>query len=224
MNLLKGWIGEMKTSFYLWFSLSKNTYHRYHNLILPSKNGTTQIDHLLVSVYGLFIIETKNKKGWIFGSEHQENWTQSIYGNKYTFQNPLKQTFRQQAVLSEFLNIDKSKIQPVIYFVYDSVFATPLPQNVINYDVGNYIKTYQNVILSPENVNQIDLVLKNHITNSTLSTRDHLNSLRHRHTSTTVCPNCGSKLIERTSKKGVNASTKFLGCQNYPKCIFTKDF
>ncbi len=62
MNLFRGWIGEKKTTFYLWLSLSKKSYHIFHNLIFPSSNGTTQIDHLIVSVYGLFIVETKNKR------------------------------------------------------------------------------------------------------------------------------------------------------------------
>ena len=78
MNLFRGWIGEKKTTFYLWLSLRNKSYHKFHNIILPSKNGTTQIDHLIISVFGLFIVETKNKKGWIFGSEKEPVWTQSI--------------------------------------------------------------------------------------------------------------------------------------------------
>jgi len=92
MKLFKGWIGEQKTALNMWFSLSANTYRRFHNIILPSKNGTTQIDHPLISRHGLFIVETKNKKGWIFGSENQSKWTQTLYKKKYTFQNPLRQT------------------------------------------------------------------------------------------------------------------------------------
>jgi len=42
-------------------------------LTLPDGEGsTTQIDHFLLSPYGLFVIETKNYKGWIFGSERQK--------------------------------------------------------------------------------------------------------------------------------------------------------
>ncbi|WP_407935475.1 topoisomerase DNA-binding C4 zinc finger domain-containing protein [Fodinibius sp. Rm-B-1B1-1] len=50
-----------------------------------------------------------------------------------------------------------------------------------------------------------------------------MQSLRERHNSTTVCPKCGSKLVERTAKKGPNAGTKFLRYRNYPKCRLTKD-
>jgi len=79
---------------------------RFDHLILPSKNGTTQIDHLIVSGFGLFSVETKNKKGWIFGSENQQKSTQVLYGNSYAFQNPLRQTFRKKKILSEFLVLD----------------------------------------------------------------------------------------------------------------------
>lgn len=223
MNLFRGWIGEKKTTFYLWLSLPNKSYHKFHNIVLPSKNGTTQIDHLIVSVFGLFIVETKNKKGWIFGSEKEVNWTQSIYGKKYSFQNPLRQAFRQKKILSEFLNLDESKIHTVVYFVGGCKFKTILPDNVINSSVGRFIKQFQNQILSTEDVNQIIKAINKHLSESALSNRDHVRSLRERHSSNTICPRCGSGLIERTAKQGYNAGTRFLGCKNYPKCRFTKN-
>tara|TARA_B100000315_G_scaffold164806_1_gene153455 strand:- start:1671 stop:2195 length:525 start_codon:yes stop_codon:yes gene_type:complete len=66
--MFKGWFGEQKTEFNLWLSLDKELYRRFHNVIIPSNNGTTQVDHILVSPFGLFIVETKNRTGWIYGS------------------------------------------------------------------------------------------------------------------------------------------------------------
>ncbi|NNE26266.1 MAG: NERD domain-containing protein [Saprospiraceae bacterium] len=66
MKQLRGWFGEQKAKFWLWLYLNNKTYHKFHNIIIPSKSGTTQIDHLIISSYGIFIIETKNKKGWVF--------------------------------------------------------------------------------------------------------------------------------------------------------------
>ncbi len=223
MNLFRGWIGEKKTTFYLWLSLPNKSYHKFHNIILPSKNGTTQIDHLIISIYGLFIVETKNKKGWIFGSEKQTNWTQAIYGKKYSFQNPLRQAFRQKKILSEFLNLDESHIHTVIYFSGDCKFKTTLPDNVINSGVGRYIKRFRNQILSTEDVHQVIKALGKHLSESSLSNRAHIKSLRQRHSSNTICPRCGSSLIERTARQGSNAGTKFLGCENFPKCRFAKN-
>ena len=107
-SMFEGWFGERKTQFNLWFSLNKELYRRFHDVIIPSDNGTTQVDHVLVSPFGLFIVETKNLKGWIYGSESQPKWTQVVYKNKYSFQNPLKQTYRQKKVLSKFLDLNEN--------------------------------------------------------------------------------------------------------------------
>ncbi len=223
MKLLRGWFGEKKTTFNIWLSLDTEIYRRFHNVIIPGKNGTTQIDHLLVSEYGLFIVETKNLKGWIFGSENQAKWTQTLYREKFSFQNPLRQTFRQKKVLCEFLNLDESKVHTVVYFVGDCEIKTQLPANVINSRLGRYIKRFQNRILSLADVNYLISALEQHLSESTLTRRDHVRSLRQRHASATVCPKCGSILVERTAKKGSKAGSKFLGCENYPRCRYTKN-
>ncbi len=223
MKLFKGWIGEKKTTFNMWLSLDAKIYRRFHNVIIPAKSGTTQIDHILVSPYGLFIVETKNIKGWIFGSENQSKWTQTLYRKKYSFQNPLRQTFRQKKTLSDFLDIDESIMHIVVYFVGDCQFKTPLPANVLKSGLGRYIKKFRNRVLSPEGVDRLIRALEKHVSESSLTTRDHVRSLRERHASSTVCPRCGSNLIVRTAKKGPNAGSKFLGCENYPRCRFTKN-
>ena len=207
----------------MWLSLDATLYRRFHDVILPSINGTTQIDHLLVSPYGVFIVETKNIKGWIFGSEGQSQWTQSLYGKNYSFQNPLRQTFRQKKILSEYLALDESVIHTIIYFVGDCKFNTHLPANVIRSGLGGYIKQFRNHTISPEELSGVIRVLEQHVSESSLTTRDHVQSLRERHSSITVCPKCGSRLIERTAKKGPKAGSTFLGCANYPQCRFTKN-
>ena len=59
-SMFEGWFGEKKTQFKLWLSLNNELYRRFNDVIIPSSNGTTQIDHILVSPFGLFIVETKN--------------------------------------------------------------------------------------------------------------------------------------------------------------------
>lgn len=220
---LRGWFGEKKVAFSLWLSLDNKVYRRFHDVIIPAKNGTSQIDHILVSPYGLFIVETKNKKGWIFGSGDQPNWTQSIYGKKYSFQNPLRQAFRQKKVLSEYLELHESVIHTVIFFVGDCEFKTSLPDNVINSRLGKYVKQFKDHVLKPEEINRIVEKLDKHVSESSLTTREHIRSLRERHSSSTVCPKCGSNLVERTARNGPNAGSKFFGCEKYPRCRFTKN-
>lgn len=216
--MFKGWIGEQRTELNLWFSLDKEVYRRFHDLIIPSSNGTTQIDHILVSQYGLFIVETKNKTGWIFGSENQSKWTQVVYKNKYSFQNPLRQTYRHKKVLSKFLDLNESKIETIVYFNGDSKFRTELPSNVISYGLGSYIKQFNEIVLSNDEVERICNLLINNEGN--ISKQEHLQSLNERLTSNTTCPKCGSDLVERMVKE---TGSTFLGCSSYPKCKFSKD-
>ena len=222
MNLLRGWLGEKKTAFHLWLSLTRKTYPRFHNIIIPSKNGTTQIDHLIISVYGIFIVETKNKKGWIFGAEKQPKWTQTLYRKKYTFPNPLRQVYRQKKVLTEFLSLDESCIKTLIYFVGDSEFRTQLPENVIDSGLGHFIKKFRTELLSKGEVQRLTIKLKNFLSQSTLTKKNHLESLRKRHLSDSFCPNCGSRLTMRAARRGPKTGQNFLACKNFPRCRFTK--
>ena len=54
-------------------SLDQDKYISFHGIALQTPDGSTQIDHVLISQYGIFVIETKNLTGWIFGSVNQKN-------------------------------------------------------------------------------------------------------------------------------------------------------
>lgn len=223
MRLFRGWLGEKVTAFVMWRTLDSHTYRSFHNLIIPSGNGTTQIDHLLISPYGLFIVETKYRTGWIFGSADKPKWTQTLRGKKYSFQNPLRQTFRQKKLLAEYLKVNESMIHTVVCFVGDCTFKTQLPSNVINSKLGRYIQHFNQRILSARDIAAILHSLNKHVSESKLTSKDHVQSLRERHSSNTICPNCGSDLVIRTTRKGINIGSQFLGCTKYPKCRFTKN-
>ncbi|MCG7584960.1 nuclease-related domain-containing protein, partial [Photobacterium sp. OFAV2-7] len=162
-------------------------------------------------------------KGWIFGDESSRQWTQSLYGKKYRFQNPLHQTYRQKKVLAEYFNLDEDLIQTVIYFSGDCRLKTALPVNVMDRGLGRYIKSFRNKRLSPEQKSQLIKQVGSHIATCTVTNREHVKSLRERHNSHTTCPRCGSDLVERVARNGPNAGKTFLGCRNYPKCRFIKN-
>ena len=91
-SFLKGALGELMGSAAGSPLLNKQVYRALKNVTIATSNGTTQIDHVIVSKYGVFVIETKNFQGWIFGAENQAQWTQSLPGGrKFRFQNPLHQ-------------------------------------------------------------------------------------------------------------------------------------
>ena len=65
---IKGMMGEFAVEMGAALTLPPSVYRRYLDVTLPTVDGTTQIDHVFVSVFGVFVVETKNKGGWIFGS------------------------------------------------------------------------------------------------------------------------------------------------------------
>ena len=222
MSALRGWLGEKMTTLGMWLFLDKKVYRRFHDVIVPTSNGTTQIDHLLVSSFGVFVIETKNMKGWIFGSEDQPKWTQSLYGKKYSFQNPLRQNFRHTKCLGEHLDLDPAVLHSIIFFIGECTFKTPMPSNVLRSGLRSHVRSYQQILLSNSEINRVMQAIQSLKDDHSLNHRNHMRSLRERHSSTTTCPKCGSELVERTAKKGANAGSKFLGCAAFPKYRYTK--
>ena len=67
----KGKVGEKVVAGKL-DHLPKDQYKVLNNVTIPTPKGSSQIDHLVVSIYGIFVIETKNYNGWIYGGEHAE--------------------------------------------------------------------------------------------------------------------------------------------------------
>ena len=220
--MLKGWIGELKTGLNLWAGLDKNLYHRCHDVIIPSSHGTTQIDHILVSPFGVFVVETKHYKGWIYGSADQSSWIQVVYKSKYKFQNPLRQTYRHKKVLSKYLGVEESTIQPVISFVGDVKFKTELPSNVLRSGLSSYIKQFEEVVFSDDEIERITGLLSDVQSESKISKSEHIQSLKERHSSNTICPKCGSDLVIKEVKQGERKGLQFFGCSSYPRCRFTK--
>ena len=160
-NYVKGWFGELFVNLLARFRLDKKTYHLINNVTLPTEDSTTQVDHIIVSKYGLFVVETKHLTGWLYGSENNAEWTQQIYKHKNTFQNPLRQNYRHTKVLEEILGLMPNKIFSIIVFVGDSTFKTVMPENV-TYASGyiKYIKSKTEPLFGEFEVQDIKTKIK----------------------------------------------------------------
>ena len=220
----KGIIGEFLVNTSSKIKLDKEKYHLIKNVTLPTEDGTTQIDHIIVSEYGIFVVETKNMKGWIFGDEKQKYWTQKIYKSTNKFQNPLHQNYKHIKTIQNTLGIDKNKIFSVIVFPGDSEFKTKMPENV-RQGIGyiDYIKSKTKKILSKDEVSKIiSQIESGRLSKSFKTHREHVKHVKDiidkksKH-----CPRCDGELVLRTVKKGNNAGSQFYGCINYPKCRYT---
>ena len=152
----KGFAGEMLVHISAKIHLNKDKYHVLRNVTLPTADGTTQIDHIIVSEYGVFVIETKNMKGWIFGGASQRQWTQKIFKYTNKFQNPLHQNYKHAETLKSILELNDQQIFSVVVFVGSSTFKTEMPENVINgLGLIRYIKSKDQQVLFDADVKMI---------------------------------------------------------------------
>ena len=135
--------GEKIVSKLLKKAFRKVPHYQYDNILLESGNDMTQIDHVVISVKGIYVVETKNLEGWIFGNKHNKMWTQSLYGNNYKFVNPLRQNYKHIKILEEIFGLDRDKFESVIVFTEYGEFKTDMPDNVIySTELVKFVRSY----------------------------------------------------------------------------------
>lgn len=184
---LKGKLGEFAVSAHVKLYLDKQNYSLLNDCtLLDEQNQTTQIDHILLSPFGIFVIETKNYKGWIFGTERQKNWTQKIYKKSYKFQNPLHQNYKHQKVLEYVLAdiVDADQIHSVIVFMPDCEFKTTMPSNVFR-GAGwiDYVKQFKQTTIPPMKLKRIQYRLEKEVLEKSWQTnRQHVQNLKDKFT------------------------------------------
>ena len=169
------------------------------------------------------LLKLKIEKGGFLVQNTNQNGLMFFFKEKHTFQNPLKQTFRQKKVLSEFLKLDESLIHTIVFFNGGTKFKTSLPSNVLSSGLSSYIKEFEKEIISDSEIQKICNSLIENQFNNPISKKEHLQSLNKRFSSNDICPKCGSKLVIRRIKRGPRTGTEFLGCESYPNCKFTKN-
>jgi len=222
---IKGKLGEAKVSFIL-KRLSSRKYKVINNVIIGNKSGSSQIDHILVSRYGIFVIETKNYKGWIFGHESAYDWTQTLYKKKYKFRNPIMQNWGHinslKFVLSEFPPIPYF---PIVVFTGDArlkKIASTVPVIKSNKLIRTILKNSSSEYLSKEEVDQIYQKLVLLKSKKEVSRRSHVQrakTSRKENVRSQTCPRCGGRLILKEGKYGM-----FYGCSGFPYCNYSKDY
>ncbi|MEI4959580.1 nuclease-related domain-containing protein [Aeromonas caviae] len=178
----KGMVGEWFINLCIRLFLDKREYRLLKDVTLPTPQGSTQIDHVIVSRFGLFVIETKNMKGWIFGNPTHKSWTQQIYRRKHSFQNPLHQNHLHMMTLKSLLGLADHQLHSIVYFIGDCTFKTPMPENVMRRGLVSYIKSKTTPVLSTADVDRIiDTIQQGRLTASWQTHRQHVTQLKTRH-------------------------------------------
>jgi len=219
----KGMMGEFIINVFATWKFDKDVYHLIKNVTLPTEDGTTQIDHIIVSIYGVFVVETKNLRGWIFGSQNQKTWTQKIYKHTNKFQNPLHQNYKHTKTVASLLQLEDNQVNSVIVFIGDSEFKTPVPDNV-TYGMGyiRYIQSKTEAVISPKQVIDITKAIENgRLARTFKNHREHVKHVQGiiaNKESKQCCPKCGNDMVLRETKKGENKGKTFWGCSSFPRC------
>ena len=223
------------------------------NLYIPKGEGeTTEIDVLMLHPKGLFVFESKNYSGWIFGSEHQRNWYQTLpqgkgKSHKEVFYNPIMQNRTHIKHLKALLG-NEIPMHSIVTFsercTLKKVDVQSRDIQVINrQDVRETVAAictqFQHALLSESQIQelfdklypytQVDAAVKlQHIENIEKNVESVASVVQEQpvHTESgveTKCPRCGGVLVLRTAARGANAGNRFYGCSNYPKCRFVQN-
>jgi len=220
---IKGAIGENTTSSILYF-LDKSKYKVINNIVLEVAGKTTQIDHIVVSDFGVFVIETKNYKGWILGGENSEYWTQVLFKRKEKFYNPIRQNLGHIRALKSCLN-EYHNLKYISIIVFSSKADIKVNTNtevVYSHQLIKTIERYTDVNLMETEKEAISQRITASNLKDIYDKRSHIRSIKQRVQSRedsikeNKCPQCGGDLVKRNSKFGY-----FLGCNSYPRCKFT---
>jgi restriction system protein len=162
-NKLKGMLGETKVRLLLYARLP-SSYHTLHNITLPAHKSSnvnkTQIDHIVISKYGVFVIETKNMSGKITGKQRDKYWTQVINKQDYRFQNPLLQNYAHVKAVQQLTGLQSGKIISVIIFIKGNSCTKRLA-NVCTPVAGiKFIKKHKDTLLTSAQVKKATKAIK----------------------------------------------------------------
>lgn len=222
----KGRRGESRVSKALRKGLPPEDYFILDDLTLPIENSTTQIDHTILSRFGIFVVETKNKTGWIFGSQNNSTWTQTFRSQNFKFQNPLRQNYRHVKAIEDILGLSDIEVHNVVAFVGSAEPRTDFPQHVL-WSVGElvqFIKQHDSVSIDPKKAQSMFAKLQAmDLGNCETVSRQHRENVEVRIEKKTRdkhnCPQCGANMLERRNK---SSGDVFLGCSRFPSCRGTR--
>ena len=115
-NIEKGRIGEQIIE----DNINKNIdiYHKIIKNVILNKDGKkTEVDIILITCTGIFVIESKNFNGYIYGNDKHRKWTQVLTRDEHnTFDNPIMQNQYHIDFISNNLNLDQSYFYSYVVF------------------------------------------------------------------------------------------------------------
>lgn len=159
------------------------------NCYLPNTRGQlTEIDLIFLHETGIYVLESKNYSGWIFGREEDKNWTQTFpNGKKQSFYNPIKQNKTHLNALKKYLSeISEESFQSIIVFsercelkkiTVDSKDVHVIQRNDLKRLLNRLIKERKNVF-TPAEIDLIYESLKAHTQVDEQTKQEHIERVK----------------------------------------------
>lgn len=190
------------------------------NLYIPHGGRTSEIDLVMIHEKGIFVFESKNYSGWIFGAEEQIHWTQCLRnGEKFPFYNPVRQNRSHIRALARYLGEPLSAFTSYIVFS-ERCCLKKVPRSTEEVVIVRRPKMLKalrralrdsQTVYSSREVRAIADLLRPLTRTTKAEKQEHIENLK------TKCPFCGSDLVLRHGKYGW-----FWGCSAFPRCRFTR--
>lgn len=245
MPVIKGKYGE-------WVVKSRlrrlgDAYTVFNDVYIPNgERGLTQVDHIVTSVHGIFVIETKHYSGWIFGDEYKPYWTQVIYKKKTKMNNPIRQNYGHvQALLTYIGQEEMQDVHSIIAFSPNSTFKFKkefTSAHVIQFpELLETMRQYKEQRISEATVKGINEKLAGLLVIEKSDKKrvkaEHMQSVRKAKDAKRTTVNAGVSLTSNVTKKAAPSNCpkcegqltlkagrygKFYGCSNYPGCRYTE--
>ena len=215
----KGWLGEFRVKLIIGSTVPSERYVINDFKVRLDNGKTTQIDHILINHNGVFVIETKNYSGRIYGNENDHEWTQVLAGGnvKNKLYNPVKQNNSHMYHVSNILNEDVPVISVVVLVQGNTHFINS--SKVCNLGDLKRRISFPGCYLNDEKMESLYRVLVD-ANDKTITRREHvqnINDMRNE-VDSNICPRCHKPLVLRRGRNG-----EFYGCSGYPECRFTKN-
>ena len=197
-----------------------------NDLTISERVGqSSQVDHILINTLGIWVIETKNYAGKIYGTEEAKEWHQYLAGGntQNSFYNPKRQNASHIYNVKKALDIKNDNIlHGVVVFPDPSVDLSHVSASGVC-----YLDNLKLMVQSETGVRLTDgqmIGFYNHLmkikSSNTVSLQEHVNNIHttQQNIANDICPRCGAKLEIRNGQYG-----QFKGCTNYPRCKFKKN-
>ena len=196
------------------------------DVMLEIDGKTTQIDHIVFSKYGIFVIETKQRNTYITGNEHDKYWIVKAGRKKHYMYNPIHQNYGHKKAIEKILGLDDNQVidivcvsgQANLRVKSNKVVRVERLVDRILFEKEEKIEDYVSMAHRINAMNIVDKKYrKQHIEDIKENINNNTEELR-KEVVMNRCPRCGNELVIRKGKTG-----EFIGCLSFPKCRYTKE-